>query len=296
MLKDPILSVVIASYESENTIIGCLSSLQNQSINENMEIIVVDSSTDNTATIIKETFPDSILYKFSERKFPGDARNFGVSKSRGEIIAFIDTDCVADKDWVEEIRKAHQSSYPVVGGIIANGNPESYIGWAAYFCEFSQWMPQSSRRYMVEIPTCCLSIKRWIFDKYGPFLEGTYSEDTAFHWKLGNDGHNPLFVPSIKVAHKNVRHLGKFIKKEFIHGRFFAKVRMSEQRFSILQRVIFIIVSPLLPFLLFFRIAMRVFGNRVYRSQFMFSSPMVFIGLISWSCGELLGYLSKQKR
>ena len=296
MHKDPILSVVIASYESENTIIGCLSSLKNQSFNKNIEIIVVDSSTDNTPKIITEIFPDVIMYSFPERKFPGDARNFGVSMARGEIIAFIDTDCVADKDWVEEILKAHQSPHPAIGGIIANGNPECYIGWASYFCEFSQWIHQSSRGYMVEIPTCCLSIKRWLFDKYGPFLEGTYCEDTAFHWKLGNAGYNPLFVPSIKVAHINVHHLGKLMKKEFIHGRFFAKVRTSERRLSLLQRIIFITVSPLLPLLLFFRIVMRVFKSRVYLSQFIVSSPIVFTGLLFWSCGELFGYLAKQKR
>jgi GT2 family glycosyltransferase len=216
--------------------------------------------------------------------------------AKAEIIAFIDADCIADKEWAGEILKAHQTSCPSIGGIIVNGNPESSVGWAAYFCEFSQWMPQSSSHYMVEIPTCCLSVKRWLFDKYGPFLEGTYCEDTAFHWKLGNAGYRPLFVPSIKVAHINVHHFGKLLKKEFVHGWFFAKVRTDERRLSILQRIIFITVSPLLPFVLFFRITMRVFKNGRYLNQFIVSSPMVFTGLFFWSCGELLGYASKRKR
>ncbi len=65
------LSIIIASYKSQNTIKKCLQSLENQMKNE-IEVIVVDSGNDGTAEIISQTFPQVKLYKFSERKFPGD--------------------------------------------------------------------------------------------------------------------------------------------------------------------------------------------------------------------------------
>ncbi len=292
----PQLSIIIASYNAEKTIESCLESLENQATDKDFEVIVVDSSPDGTAKLIEERFPDVNLYRFSERKFPGDARNFGISISNCKIIAFIDTDCVADRNWVNEILMAHERPYPVIGGAIENGNPDSYIGWAVYFCEFSQWMPQLQKCFMVEIPTCCLSLKRWVFDKYGQFLEGTYCEDTALHWRLGKYNLKPLFIPSVKVAHTNVNSLRLFVRKELIHGRYFSKVRVLEQELSMLKRIVFVLLSPILPFLLFSRVAKRVLRNKIYFKQFIFVSPLVFFGLIVWSCGEFVGYLSKPKK
>ncbi len=77
----PQLSIIIASYNAEKTIESCLESLENQATDKDFEVIVVDSSPDGTAKLIEEKFPDVNLYRFSERKFPGDARNFGISIS-----------------------------------------------------------------------------------------------------------------------------------------------------------------------------------------------------------------------
>ena len=69
------LSVIIASYNSAQTIGRCLDSLQDQMDSDDVEVIVVDSSTDGTARIVSERFPKVRLYTFSERRYPGDARN-----------------------------------------------------------------------------------------------------------------------------------------------------------------------------------------------------------------------------
>jgi len=292
--EGPQLSVIIPSFNSRGTIEACLESLENQATDKTFEIILVDSSTDAHIERAVKRFPRVRLYRFPERKFPGDALNFGISKAKGEILAFIGADCIADQNWVGETLKAHQSEYPVIGDAVDNGNPESYVGWGHYFCEFNQWMPRSSKRQMDD--ACCLSLKRWAFNRYGPFLEGTYCSDTVFNWKLAKDGYKPLFIPSIKISHINIESLKAFLKHEIIHGRSLAKVRTMEQNFSMLQRIFFILISPLLPLLLFYRTARRIFKNRIYLKQFLFSFPLVFLGLSLWSWGEFLGYLSKPKK
>ena len=135
------LSVIIASYNSRGTIGACLKSLESQASPESFEIILVDSSTDGTPEYVEQDFPVVKIIRFPERKFCGDARNIGITKANGEVVAFIDADCLAGPSWVEEILRAHDSSDLAIGGAIANGNPESYVGWAAYFTEFSKWMP-----------------------------------------------------------------------------------------------------------------------------------------------------------
>lgn len=289
------VSVIIASYNSRTTIEKCLRSLVNQNTPEDFEVIIVDSSADGTADIVAQQFSKVRLFTFPERKFPGDARNFGVSKAKGELIAFTDADCLVDRNWIDQIIKAHSNDqHPIIGGSIDNGT-ESYMGWTFYFCEFSQWMPESPTCRMVQIPTGCLSLKRGAFAKYGPFLEGTYSSDTAFGWRAGRDGHAPLFLPSMKVSHISQSSAWNFLKRKFYRGKYFAAIRIQEQRFSILRRSAFVMIFPLLPLLLFYRVTCRILKHSRHLKKFILSSPLVFLGLTAWSCGELLGYLSKPR-
>ncbi len=287
------LTVVITTYNARATVARCLSSLQEQTLRTGFEIILVDSSTDGTADLVTEQFPEVALYTFSERMFCGDARNYGISQARGGIIAFIDADCIADPNWAEEILAAHQSDYPLIGGAVANGNQESYVGWAHYFCEFNQWMPQAKYALVDEVPGCVLSLKRWAFDRYGPFIEQTYCSDSAFHWKMASDGHRALFVPSIKISHLNINSATKFLRHEIQHGKNFGTVRKVEQRLSRPKQVAHALFSPLLPLLLFLRAARRAATTGTYLKQFVRSAPLVLLGQMAWSYGEFLGYISK---
>ena len=291
MLTEPQLSVIIASYNAEKTIKACLESLENQTIGKNFEIIVVDSSTDRTAMLIEKRFPKIRLYRFAERKFCGDARNWGVSVATGEIIAFIDADCVASSDWIAKILTAHQSSHPVIGGAIANGNPDSIVGWAAYFCEFSRWMPNTPSAWMADVAGANMSYKLTVFSDIGKFIEGTYCSDTNFHWRLKKLGHHPQFEPSILVFHHNIDTFLKFILHEFDHGKSFAQVRVSGKKFSKLRRLIYATFFFLIPLKLLLEIGFRNFKNRIYGIYFVKSLPLLIPGLASWSLGECVGYM-----
>ncbi|OGP88566.1 MAG: hypothetical protein A2157_12590, partial [Deltaproteobacteria bacterium RBG_16_47_11] len=232
LFAKPILSVIIPSYNSGYLLERCLESLRDQKTDKHFEIVVVDSSPNGFTRAIKERFPEVRWYRFPERKFCGDARNFGLSVTRGEIIAFIDADCRAESNWIDNILKVHQSPHLAIGGAIANGNPDSFIGWAAYFCEFSQWMPNTPSKPLRDIAGANMSYKRKAFELLGPLIEGTYSSDTDFHWRLGRNGHDLQFHPSMLVSHHNIHQLGKFLRHEFEHGRSFAKVRIVCQGFS----------------------------------------------------------------
>ena len=295
MLTEPQLSVVIASYNAEKTIATCLESLRNQKTDKKFEIIIVDSSTDDTAILVEKRFPAVRLHRFSERKFCGDARNWGVSVATGEIIAFIDADCVASNDWVDKILTAHQSSHLVIGGAIANGNPDSIVGWAAYFCEFSRWIPNTPSAWMADIAGANMSYKRKVFSDLGKFIERTYSSDTDFHWKLEKFGHHPQFVTSIQVFHHNIDTFLKFILHEFDHGKSFAQVRVSGKKFSKLRRLIYATFFFLIPLKLLLEIGFRNFKNRIYGIHFLKSLPLLIPGLISWSFGECVGYIGGRR-
>lgn len=289
------LSVIIAARNARDTIGSCLESLERQPARGAFEIILIDSSTDGTAEFVARNFPRVRIRHFSERKFCGDARNIGIGIARGEIVAFIDADCTAGPEWANEILKAHQSPDLAIGGAIANGNPESWVGWAAYFTEFSKWMPGTRQKHLPDIAGANMSYKAGVFARYGSFIEGTYCSDTEFHWRLGRDGQPLRFVPSILVSHSNIERLGHFLGHEIFHGRSFARVRIRAWRFSWLRRAAYCFFMPLVAARLMLEIVWINFVNRIYLKSFIKTLPLVGMGIICWCAGEFLSYLGKGK-
>ena len=165
------------------------------------ETILVDSSTDGTGDLVRQRYPEVQLITSSSRLFCGDARN-GRPRRPGRIIAFLDADCFVEPGWVDAVLEAHRTPHLLVSGVVLNGTPDRQVAWAYYFCEFSHWLPGGAIREIPEAAGCCLSFKREAYEAYGPFLEGTYSSDTAFQRRAWRDGHQVYLDPSIRIFHR----------------------------------------------------------------------------------------------
>ena len=134
------ISVVIPSFHSRRTILYCLAALYDQ---EELpgEVIIADSSEDDTPEWIKTHYPQVVTYKFNHRTFPGPARNMGTSLAKGKIIAFIDADCLAAPDWAQRMAAQHSAGHQIVGGSVEVGNPKSLMAWAGHLGEFREFLP-----------------------------------------------------------------------------------------------------------------------------------------------------------
>lgn len=92
------ISVIIPVYSGEKYIRKCLDSVINQTKKEIEIVVVNDGSADNTESIIKEYKDKRIKYFKNTNHGIGYSRNFGVSKSSGKYIMFLDSDDYIDKD------------------------------------------------------------------------------------------------------------------------------------------------------------------------------------------------------
>ncbi len=283
------ISVIVVSYQSRGTIGRCLEALQRQSATPR-EVILVDSGDDGTAELVESEYPWVRLVRSSVRLFPGDARNVGIEAAAGRVIAFVDSDCEAEADWVGRIAEAHQGEEWIIGGSVGVANPEYAAGWGQFLTEFSGWLKTGERRWMDEIPTCCLSFKREAYEAFGPFVEGCYCSDTVFHWKARAAGRQALFVPEIHVRHWNPLGLRRSLEKQKMHGATFARLRAEYHGWGRGRSVAWALGAALLPAVLLGRIARRVAGLRYYRIRFLQALPAVVLGVTWWSWGEAKGY------
>jgi len=98
------ISVIVPSYNEEANIGRCLESLCNQTIpRSEYEIIVVDGDSKDRTREIAERYADLVFIQTSKKV--GGARNDGVMRSRGEIIATTDADCIVPSDWLQVIKE-----------------------------------------------------------------------------------------------------------------------------------------------------------------------------------------------
>ena len=99
------ISVIIPVYNVERYLEECLNSLQHQTYTDIEVVLVNDGSTDNSKTICKRYCEEDSRFLLINQKNQGQsvARNVGVAASKGEFIAFVDSDDIIQKNYLEKL-------------------------------------------------------------------------------------------------------------------------------------------------------------------------------------------------
>jgi GT2 family glycosyltransferase len=98
----PFVSVIVPHYNDPDGLGLCLESLRRQKLDrKRFEVIVADNNSVGGVCAVRRIAGDATVVPAPEQG-AGPARNAGVAAARGRILAFIDSDCVADEDWLLE--------------------------------------------------------------------------------------------------------------------------------------------------------------------------------------------------
>lgn len=281
------LSVVIPSYNSSRTIRECLNSLiAQEGFNRFFDVIVVDSGEDSTAEIVRKEYPEVHLIKNETRLHQAAARNIGMQRASGEIVGFIDSDCVARPDWVTQMILLHEEHPEVlaVTGIVLNGTPYHPVGTLSYLMEFNEFVPGSPERYIGILLGGNLSVKKNRFREIGIQFPNIYhSEDTLLAARIVEEGGTILFSPRVGVYHLNRTSMRDLLRHAYILGKASAKARKKASLYGRWLRR-FPALSVLLPFIRWARGFSRLIRfNRLYALQFALLTPLYLIVATSWS-------------
>ena len=99
------ISVIVPVYNAERYLEECLNSIQQQSYTDIEVILVNDGSTDHSKTICERYCEEDSRFYFLNQTNQGQsvARNVGVAASKGEFIAFVDSDDIIQKNYLEKL-------------------------------------------------------------------------------------------------------------------------------------------------------------------------------------------------
>jgi GT2 family glycosyltransferase len=215
----PKVSVIVCGYNGGPTLEACLQSLKHLNYPDYEVVVVDDGSTDNTQDIVKGHPWVKSIYQTNHGL--SYARNVGAAHATGEILAYTDSDCMADPDWLYYLVGTLLSgNYAGVGG--PNISPPAQ-SWQQACVAAAPGGPSHVLLTDVvaeHIPGCNMAFHRWAFDKIGGF-DPEYrkaGDDVDFCWRLQQEGEVIAFSPSAIVWHYRRFTLKAFRKQQEGYG------------------------------------------------------------------------------
>jgi mycofactocin system glycosyltransferase len=220
----PLISIIIPTRDRCKDVVECLESLYALDYpSSRLEIIVIDDgSQDETQTLVR-AFP-CILLTNSASQGQSYGRNLGAQHAKGEILAFMDDDCVAGRAWLSDLVPYFQwEEIGAVGGYVDGYSNKSRLD--RYEKTFSllnlgKYIFRGERHASAFfVPTCNMLVRKRVFDETGGIRQTMrIGEDVDFCWRMRDAGWQALYVPSGIVRHKHRNTLGTMLRRRADYG------------------------------------------------------------------------------
>jgi glycosyltransferase involved in cell wall biosynthesis len=207
---NPKVSVIIPTYCEEETIEGCLKSVENQDYPETIESIVVDSHSPDRTRQFASRNADKVLDLTA--RGVGKARNAGAKVASGDILLFLDADTFLETNFVSEIVGVFADKRVVcVSGILKTLerlDPLDTLFAVSHYGFTNKLAEISAHLGFPMFPSVCCSARKSVFHQVGGFREDiACAEDITFSRNMGKVG--KCVVNNRATAYTSVRRISK---------------------------------------------------------------------------------------
>ncbi|MBM3281767.1 MAG: glycosyltransferase [Candidatus Diapherotrites archaeon] len=213
------VSVIIPAYNAAKTLQSCLDALMLQTRIPDEIIVVDDGSVDETKGVAESY---SLVTVISQKnQGPARARNVGASRAKGTIIVFLDSDCVPEKNWLDEMIKPFTDEKVIgVQGAYRTKQTSLVARFDQLDIEYRyermkrattlDWIGSYSAAYRKKI-----FIEEGGFDESFPKASG---EDAELSYRMAKKGHRLIFAPQAVVFHTHPQDLFHYLKVKYFRA------------------------------------------------------------------------------
>jgi glycosyltransferase involved in cell wall biosynthesis len=220
LARYPRVSVVVCAYNAERTMEACLASLEVLNYPDYEVVVVNDGSRDRTLEI-SERFPYCRIIS-QENKGLSVARNVGAEAATGEIVAYTDSDCVADPDWL-----TYLVGKMVDGNLAACGGPnfpppeDSLVPAAVAVSPGGPTHVLISDEVAEHIAGCNMAFRRDTLLELGGFdpVYRAAGDDVDICWRFQDAGYTIGFSAAAVVWHFRRNTVKAYIDQQRGYGK-----------------------------------------------------------------------------
>jgi cellulose synthase/poly-beta-1,6-N-acetylglucosamine synthase-like glycosyltransferase len=217
------VSIVIPAYNAAKTVGGCLDALLPQTTGSDCEIILVDDGSRDATRAIAAARGASVIGQ--ENRGAAAARNVGAQNARGEIILFIDGDCVPAQNWVQAMLEPFADP-DIIGACGMKQTRQRGIVPRFVQLEFDyRYDNERQRRYIDFVDSGTAAYRRAIFLANGGFdTRLADAEDVDLSYRLSERGYRMAFAENAIVYDPHPESLIEYLRRKFEYAFWRAQV------------------------------------------------------------------------
>ena len=304
-MQTPVLSVV-GAVVSDTTgspnaehLEPCLAALVVQKNAPPMEIVVPHLPSVAGIAPLRERYPkarfvevrNSRMYTGASgsREHHDELRARGMAEALGQIVALIEDHGIAAEDWAAQLVESHRDGAAGIGGAIEN-EIDRPLNWAVYFCDFLRYQRPLPKGDSPIASDANVSYKRSALESVASVWAEVFHESSVT-FALRTRGERIALDPGIAgYQQRQGLTLGLALRERFVWGRSYAATRAGLATAQ--QRLFWSVFAQALPPLMLARMTVMAWKKRRTFGAFLHAFPVTAALIVSWSWGELTGYLT----
>lgn len=223
--KQPLLSIIIPTYNRPESLKRCLDSLAELDMvsgGGDLEIIVVDDGSNPPCEILVPAWPAGRRCQFlrQENRGPAAARNHGAENASGRFLAFFDDDCRAPPDWFTTVARSLDERV-MIGGTTRNMATGIFSDASQILVNYLYRRFNHQGERVRFLTSNNMIVPARMFREVNGFSElfpKAAAEDRDFCDRWLRVGHEIRHVPEIVVNHYHEMNIFQFIRQHFGYG------------------------------------------------------------------------------
>jgi glycosyltransferase involved in cell wall biosynthesis len=285
------LTVIVGSLDAGAHLPSCLESLQSACAGLDAEILIVDGSADSALEEVRTRFAAARFIAMPRGTLVPALWGRGLREARGKVVAFTIAQCRVEADWARTLIAGIRTGAAGVGGPLDVLPGTSATGRATFYLRYSAWLASSD----------------------GPAHE-IAGDNAAYEHAALRAARNDVGEAFWEVeAHERLRELGRSLvmrsaatawftddtslstmaARRFAHGRHSGAFRVRQ---GIRTRWQMVVGAPLVPLVLFARVARRVARVRGHVPRFVTSLGAFLVLATAWAVGEAIGTFTAEEQ
>lgn len=295
----PVTSYVVLTRNSEDTIRGCLQSIQAQVGLK--EIIIVDGNSSDRTLQIARKFTDNIVVLHDGNI--ATARQRGVDLANGRFIAFVDSDVAIPLDWTMTLLRIlmYTKTEGEIAGVSSRYNPSEVSAVSYHVCESENLHSGTKFVDNLYFQSSIFHAKILKKFKFNPRWKRS-GEDVDMSFQLREAGYFLIHTDETSVFHRSPTSLLGMMSRYFRYGMNWPKVMLAHRRFMTEKHFLWFLYVPiylLMTFNLFWQLAVFVVPYvmhfyRYWKARYEFSLEFMVINGIKFqihAIGIFIGLL-----
>ncbi|SDQ69466.1 glycosyltransferase [Flagellimonas zhangzhouensis] len=211
-------SIVVPVYNRPDEVRELLESLQKQDFQKEFEVVIVEDGSSESSEEVVKSYQNTlqISYYFKANSGPGDSRNFGMEKAKGDYYIILDSDCILPPQYLSEVEKELQREFVYCfGGPDAADQSFTTVQKAINYVMTSFFTTGGIRGGKKAVGkfqprSFNMGISKEAFEKAGGFGRIHPGEDPDLTFRIWKAGFETRLFPNAFVYHKRRIDWNKF--------------------------------------------------------------------------------------